>query len=162
MIQKIFVLLLCNFHDRSNLKLYDAIVYIMLKLVSIARYMRCSNYMLDKYYILTSLVSNFYIDNFSILNVALGLFLNILRIGTNRDLFCDILYKHAVKLFSYQIEYTLFSYTRVQYFFFARYYYRTVPPLSNARMLCNYIIVKVASGATLKEAFNGVYTWQRH
>lgn len=100
------------------------------------------------------------LDNFSIRNVALHFFLTILRIGTDRYQLREVLFRYSVRLFTTQIEYTLFSFTKMPYFFFARYYYQTVPPLNNARLLCNYMIIKLVSGYNIKAAFDGVYTWQ--
>lgn len=83
-------------------------------------------------------------------------------VGTDRHQMRELLFRYGIKLFIHQIEYTLFSYTKVQYLFFARYYYMTIPPLNSARLLCNYVIIKIATGSRIKEAFDGVYTWQTY
>lgn len=112
---------------------------------------------LDKYYRLTSIVFNIQLDNFRICNVGLSLFLHILYIGYRQRDFINLLFRYAVKLFTHQIEYTLFSYTHVQYLFFAKYYYKVVPPLTSARMLCNYMVIQMTNGLRIDKAFDAVY-----
>jgi len=161
LIKKTFLLLVCASRKRSTL--VASFIYMLLRLVTLSKRMSCGTYLpLDTYHIFTSFIFNHNLDNFRILNVALHFFLTMLRIGTNMYQLREILFRSSVRLFTNQIEHTLFSFTKVPYFFFARYYYKTLPPLNNARMLCNYMIIKLASGCKIKEAFDGVYTWQTY
>lgn len=156
-ISKTFLLLVHKY--RASTTVTDSFVYMLLGIINFTKYIRSKiSIMSDKYYTITLFVFNSNIDNFRIFNMASTLFLIILRIGTDLYQLREALFRYSVRLFSYQIEYTLFSFTKVQYFFFARYYYNTIPPLNNARMLCNYLIIKIASGSKIKEAFDGVYT----
>jgi len=45
---------------------------------------------------------------------------------------------------------------------FLRYYYHALPPFNNARMLCNFLIIKLVTGYGIHGAFNGIYTWQTY
>lgn len=156
-IKQSFILL----YNKSNhiTTIVDTFIFMFLKIINFVTNMHRSRYLpSDKYYIITSFVFNSNIENFRILNVANNLCLIILRMNTDLLQLREILFRYSVRLFTHQIEYTLFSFTKVPYFFFARYYYNTIPPLTNARMLCNYIIIKIAAGSKIQEAFDGVYT----
>jgi hypothetical protein len=164
-LQKTFIYILYKYklNSESN-KLSDKFILFLLKLFALNKVMllfTASKIMHEvRKYVCTSLVFNVQIENFRISNAARNFFLQIFRIRVFDML--KLLFIYAVKFFTYQIEYTLFSYTKAQYFFFARYYYQAIPPITNARLLCNYIIIKLALGCNIKEVYDSIYTWQKY
>jgi hypothetical protein len=64
---------------------------------------------------------------------------------------------------TYQIEHSLFSYSKVPHFFFLRlYYYKYMPPLTNAKIVCEYIILLLSIGLRLNHVFFRISRWQRY
>ena len=73
-----------------------------------------------------------------------------------------MLRKKALHNLTLQIEYSLYSYHNIKHFFMARFYYRFVPPITNAKMLCEYIIIQLSYGLKIKEVFGRVFRWQKY
>jgi hypothetical protein len=73
-----------------------------------------------------------------------------------------MLQKKALTNLAAQIEHTLYECTKVPHLFIARYYYKAVPPLTSAKMLCEYVIMLLTNGYTIIEAFNKTYNWQSY
>lgn len=68
----------------------------------------------------------------------------------------------ALRNLVHQIEHTFFSYDNVQHFFFARFYYKTVPPMTSAKMVCEYVLIQLSLGSNVRDAFVSVLSWQKY
>jgi hypothetical protein len=68
----------------------------------------------------------------------------------------------ALRNLVHQIEHSFFSNQNVQHFFFARFYYKTVPPITNAKMVCESVLVSLSLGVKLNTAFGSVFNWQKY
>lgn len=70
--------------------------------------------------------------------------------------------KNALHNLTLQIENTLYSYHNVAHLFIARFYYRAVPPITNAKILCEYILIQLSNGLKIKAVFSRVSRWQKY
>jgi len=62
-----------------------------------------------------------------------------------------------------QLEHSLFEYSQVPYFFFARFYYsKWLPPITNAKIICEYIIIQLSLGVRINQVFSRVLHWQKY
>lgn len=74
----------------------------------------------------------------------------------------QMLRKKALHNLTLQIEYSLYSHHHVKHFLMARFYYRSVPPITNAKMLCDYILIQLSNGLKIKDVFGRIFRWQKH
>lgn len=93
-----------------------------------------------------------------------------------------LFYRKCLLYFTYQLEYSLFSYCQVPHFFFINFYdntlfyssyhrfYRSrvgyfnnlVPPITNAKIVCDYIVIMLSLGVKLKHVFSSILDWQTY
>lgn len=104
-------------------------------------------------------IHSFIVRNISfsayILKLSSIFFIYILELGL-LSIF-DVLRKKALHNLTSQIEQTLYTHNNVKHLFIARFYYRSVPPITNAKMLCDYILIQLSHGLKIKEVFARVF-----
>jgi hypothetical protein len=61
-----------------------------------------------------------------------------------------------------QIEHTLFTHNNVRHFFIARFYHHSIPQITNAKIVCEYILIHLCQGRKIKEIYNKIFRWQRY
>jgi hypothetical protein len=65
-----------------------------------------------------------------------------------------------LKDLTYKIEHTFQRYLNIYAFFFAR-FHLTTPPITNAKMVCEYMINKMRTGMNLRNTFISIKAWQQ-
>ena len=71
--------------------------------------------------------------------------------------------RKAIFNLTYQLENSLFKYSNVPYFFFARFYNNSfLPPITNAKMVCEFVIVQLSLGFRINSVFSKVLNWQKY
>jgi hypothetical protein len=62
----------------------------------------------------------------------------------------------------YQIEHSFFFSSNSLHFISARFYYKSVPPITNAKMVCDVVVITMSLGLNLRSAFSKILNWQTH
>ena len=84
------------------------------------------------------------------------------RIYRSRGGLIRFLKLRAIRNLVHQIEHSFFYMNNAQHFFFARFYYKSVPPLTNAKIVCESLIIYLSLGIKIPKAFHKMYTWQKY
>ena len=144
---------------------YNGYIYLLIQkiahiYISCKHIANCISYLSKYSFYIKSYISNSfsfstYIYRFHSAFFRVVLDMNILSIF-------QMLRKKALHNLTLQIEYSLYSHHNVKHFLMARFYYRSVPPITNAKMLCDYILIQLSNGLKIKEVFGRIFRWQKH
>lgn len=73
-----------------------------------------------------------------------------------------MLRKRAIHYFTRQIEHTLSYMCSAKHLFLGRFHIGIYPHITNAKILCEYIVLRLSQGLTIGQVFSGLYKWQMY